>query len=187
MSGRCDRPGVDLLSDGVDVALRVGAISDDSVVARHLGDFRHILVASPTLAKRASHFSQPSDISELPCATWGSAMNEQPIWRLGTSSINVNAALVVNDYLHLRDRALAGDFLTELPSFLVARDISEGRLVEILPNHPLPYSSLHLVYRKLRYPSAIVRSYIDFCTTNFSYVFDTWNGVPISATCDSTI
>ncbi|MHA6833489.1 LysR family transcriptional regulator [Ralstonia pseudosolanacearum] len=171
---------VDLLSDGVDVALRVGSISDESVVARHLGDFRHVLVASPELAKRASHFSQPSDIYELPCATWGSAMDEQPIWRLGGSPIKVNAALVVNDYLQLRDRALSGDFLTELPSFLAAKDISEGRLVEVLPSHPLPYSSLHLVYRKLRYPSAIVRSYIDFCLENFSRVFETWDGLPLS-------
>lgn len=171
---------VDLLSDGVDVALRVGAIADDSVIARRLGDFRHILVASPELAKRAHHFSQPSDIHQLPCATWGSAMDEQPVWRLGNTAINVNAALVVNDYLHLRDRALSGDFLTELPSFLAAKDIREGRLVEILPDHPFPYSSLHLVYRKLRYPSAVVRSYIDFCSEHFSRIFETWNGLPVA-------
>lgn len=166
---------VDLLADGVDVALRVGSISDDSVVARHMGNFRHILVANPALAKGASHFTHPSDVLKLPCATWGSSIDEQPVWRMGESSINVNAALIVNDYLHLRDRALAGDFLTELPSFLAGRDLKEGRLVEVLPDHPFPYSSLHLVYRKLRYPRAIVRSYIEFCTANFPHFLEEWN------------
>jgi hypothetical protein len=47
-------------------------------------------------------------------------MDERPIWRLGASPVEVDASLMINDYLHLMDRALAGDFLTELPSFLAA-------------------------------------------------------------------
>lgn len=166
---------LDLLADGVDVALRVGAISDDTVVARHLGDFRHILVAGPRLAAKACHFTQPAEVMEMPCAAWASAIDAQAVWKLGETEVRPHAALLVNDYLHLRDRALAGDVLTELPSFLAAKDIREGRLVEILPTHPFPQSSLHLVYRRLRYPLAIVRAYIDFCTANFPAVIEGWN------------
>ncbi|MDR8071907.1 LysR family transcriptional regulator [Burkholderia cenocepacia] len=170
---------VDLLSDGIDVALRVGAISDESVVTRHLGDFRHILVGSPSLVTGTARVTEPADISKLPCAAWGSTIDEQPVWKLGTSSVSINASLIVNDYLHLRDRALAGDFLTELPFFLAAKDLREGRLVEVLPDHPFPSSSLHLVYRRLRYPLAIVRSYVDFCTTNFPHFLDAWNAAKV--------
>lgn len=157
---------LDLVADGVDVALRVGAISDDAVVARHVADFRHILVASPDMATRLAHVRQPQDIGHVPCATWGSALDQQPTWRLGTAVIGVEPALMVNDYLHLRDRALAGDVLTELPSFLAAEHLRNGRLVEILPAHPFPLSPMHLIYRRLRHPRATVRTYVDYCATN---------------------
>lgn len=172
---------VHLLSDGIDVALRVGAISDDSVIARHLYDFRHILVASPSLANNIENFVKPTNIFEFPCAAWGSSIEEQPVWNLGGCKVSVDASLVVNDYLQLRDRAIAGDFITELPSFLATKDLSEGRLVEILPEYPFPSSSIHLVYRKLRHPLAIVRSYVDFCIENSDFYFKNWDSSTISS------
>lgn len=154
---------VDLLADGVDVALRVGAISDDSIIARRVAEFRHILVASPQMAQRLAHIEHPSDLATVPCATWGSALDERPVWRLGTHPISVDPGLMVNDYLHLLDRAVAGDFLTELPSFLAAEHLRNGRLIEVLPDHPFSLSPIHLIYRRLRHPRATVRSYVDFC------------------------
>ncbi|NIJ79268.1 LysR family transcriptional regulator [Xanthomonas cannabis] len=163
---------VDLLADGVDVALRVGPISDDSVVARHVASFRHVLVASPEMATRAADVREPQDVHSVPCATWGSAIDERPVWRLGGSAISVEPGLMVNDYLHLRDRAIAGDFLTELPSFLAAEPLRNGHLVEVLPNHPFPQSPIHLVYRRLRHPRATVRSYVDFCAEQLPAYID---------------
>ncbi len=157
---------LDLVADGVDVALRVGPISDDSVVARHVADFRHILVASPQMASRLTHLQHPRDIHSIACATWGSALEGTPTWRLGAVAVSVEPALMVNDYLHIRDRALAGDVLTELPSFLAAEALRNGSLVEILPDHPFPSSPIHLVYRRLRHPRATVRTYLDYCAAH---------------------
>lgn len=157
---------VDLVADGIDVALRVGAISDDTVIARHVADFRHVLVTSPEMAKRLTHVRQPTDIVSATCATWGSAVDNQPVWNLGGISVAVEPRLMVNDYLQLADRALAGDALTELPSFLAAEHLRSGRLVEILPDHPFPLSPLHLVYRRLRHPRTTVRAYVDFCANH---------------------
>ncbi|MNL49097.1 LysR substrate binding domain protein [compost metagenome] len=82
---------------------------------------------------------------------------------------------MVNDYLQLRERALADDFITELPSFLAAKYIKEGRLVEILPDHPFPRSPLHLVYRRLRYPVPIIQAYVEHCTNNLAHLLENWD------------
>lgn len=159
---------VDLVSDGIDVALRVGTIADDSVVARHLTDFRHFLVASPALLNASPPLHEPSDLARFPCAAWGSAIDAHPVWRLGDHAYDISAVFTVNDYLQLRAGALAGDFITELPAFIAAGYIRKGELIELLPEYPLPCSSLHLVYKKQRHISSTARAYIDFCTAHLS-------------------
>ncbi|MCI4237724.1 LysR family transcriptional regulator [Dickeya dianthicola] len=159
---------VDLISEGIDVALRVGTIADDSVVVRHLMDFRHILVASPALFRSGSVPNEPSDLMNYPCAAWGSAIGDRPVWLLGNHAYDVPAVLTINDYLHLRAGALAGDYLTELPAFFAAHYITSGELLNVLPDYPLPFSSLHLVYKKHSHISAAARAYIEFCTENIS-------------------
>lgn len=157
---------VDLTSEGIDVALRVGSIADDDVVARHLMDFRHILVASPKLFLNSEPPKEPSDLINYPCAAWGSVIGARPVWMLGEHAYDVSAFFIVNDYLHLRAGVLTGDYITELPAFFAAEYIHSGEMVEILPQTRLPYSSLHLVYKKHRHISAAARAYIEFCTEN---------------------
>ncbi|MBM7045680.1 LysR family transcriptional regulator [Rhizobium lusitanum] len=161
---------VDLLADGVDVALRVGPIADDTVVARHMLTFRHILVASPKLLATCNGLGGPQDILRLPCAAWGSTLDAQPTWTLGGQPQRIEATFTANDYVHLRTRAIAGDVVTELPSFLAAEYLNSGDLVEVLPEHPFPQTPLHLIYRRQRHPSTIVRAYLDFCSANIAVV-----------------
>lgn len=157
---------VDLISEGIDVALRVGSIADDNVVVRHLMDFRHILVASPKFFLNRDIPKEPSDLMKYPCAAWGSVIDSRPLWRLGEHAYDIPALFTVNDYLHLRAGALAGAYITELPAFFAAEYIHSGELIEILPHTRLPYSSLHLVYKKHRHVSVAARAYIEFCTDN---------------------
>jgi len=163
---------VDLVSEGIDVALRVGTIADDAVVVRHLMDFRHILVASPGLVMPGSRLKEPADLVNFPCAAWGSVIDARPVWMLGNHAYDVPAQFTVNDYLHLRAGALAGEYITELPSFFASDYINCGDLIEILPGWPLPFSSLHLVYKRHRHISAAARAYIDFCTDHISVLSD---------------
>ena len=71
--------------------------------------------------------------------------------------------LSTNDYLHLREVALAGSAITELPPFLAADALSSGRLARVLPDATLPDQALNLLYLSHRYPSTLVRAYLDFC------------------------
>jgi DNA-binding transcriptional LysR family regulator len=154
---------VDLIEDGIDVALRVGAIVHETMVARRVLSFRNILVASPALVKRFSLPDEPDALRRFPCAVWASRIDVPARWELGGHVIEPQAVLATNDYHHLCSRALIGDVVTELPPFLAAAPIREKRLLPLLPQHPLPEWPLHLIYPPHRHQSTIVRTYLDFC------------------------
>jgi DNA-binding transcriptional LysR family regulator len=154
---------MDLIEDGIDVALRVGAIVHEAMVARHLLDFRNVLVASPKLVKRFGNPAEPDALRRFPCAVWVSRVDVPAQWKLGGQVVEPKAVLSTNDYHHLCSRALGGDVVTELPPFLAAAHIQQKRLVPLLPQYPLPEWSINLIYPPQRYPSTIVRTYLDFC------------------------
>lgn len=155
---------VDLIEDGIDVALRVGTITHESMVARRMLSYRHVLVASPELIARLGTPDTPDALHRFPCAVWSLGSNADAVWRLGEHSVEPAALLSTNDYVHLRSRALSGEAVTELPPFLAAGALNEGRLIALLPEHPLPEQQINLLFPSHRHPSAIVRVYLDFCT-----------------------
>jgi len=153
----------DLIEDGIDVALRVGAIVHETMVARRVLSSRNILVASPSLLERLGMPDEPDALLRFPCAVWASRIDSPIRWDLGGQVVEPKAVLSTNDYHHLCNRVLGGDVITELPPFLAAAPIREKRLVHLLPQHPLPEWSVNLLYPPHRHQSSIVRTYLDFC------------------------
>src|SRR5260221_11831397 len=154
---------MDLIEDGIDVVLRVGAIFHEAMVARHVLSFRNILVASPKLVERFGMPAEPDELHRFPCAVWASRIDVPARWELGGHVVEPKAVLSTNDYRHLCSRALGGDVVTELPPFLAATPVREKRLVPLLPQYPLPEWSINLLYPPHRHPSSIVRTYLAFC------------------------
>lgn len=154
---------VDLSMEGIDIALRIGPVVHDSLVAKRLLSYRHVLVASPKLLERFGTPTSPDALRSLPAAIWVRDANAHRPWRLGERSIEPTAVLAVNDYLHLRQRAISGDVVTELPPFLAAEALRDGRLVALLPDHPFPEQEVSLLYQRQQHPSSVVRTYLDYC------------------------
>jgi DNA-binding transcriptional LysR family regulator len=154
---------VDLIEDGIDVALRVGALVHEDMVARRILSFRNIVVASPELVERFGLPDEPDALHRFPCAVWTSRVDVPARWKLGGHVIEPKAVLATNDYHHLCSRALGGDVVTELPPFLAAAPIREKRLLPLLPQYPLPEWPINLLYAPHRHQSTIVRTYLDFC------------------------
>ena len=154
---------VDLVEDGIDVALRVGTIVHETMVARRMLAYRHVLVAGRRLVERLGLPESVEALRRFPCAAWSSGADAAWRWRLGEDTIAPRTVLTTNDYAHLRYCALAGDVVTELPPFLAAQGLLTGELVALLPGKPMPEQQLHLLYPSHRHPSAIVRTYLDFC------------------------
>lgn len=163
---------VDLVEDGIDVALRVGEVDDDSMVGRRLFSYRHVLVASPQLLARVGEPTSLEGLRDLPCGVWQRSSGSNAIWQLGDQRFEPQATLVTNDYLHLRSRAVAAELLTELPPFLAREAVQRGELKQVLPGLPLPAQDISLLYPSRRFVSSIVRAYIDFCQAQATAVCD---------------
>jgi DNA-binding transcriptional LysR family regulator len=172
----------DLIEDGIDVALRVGAIVHETMVAKHVLSFRNVLVASPKLVERFGMPAAPDALRRFPCAVWASRIDVPTRWELGRQVVEPKAVLSTNDYHHLCSRALSGDVVTELPPFLAAAPIRERRLVPLLAQHPLPEQRINLIYPPHRHPSTIVRAYLNFCQSYLPKIVQACEfGAPLDA------
>ncbi len=154
---------MDLIQDGIDVVLRLNDVADDTLVARKIMRYRHVLVAAPGLATALGEPTSPEDLRRFPCGVWTTGIQARRLWQLGDERFEPRAKLTTNDYQHLRHSALAGELVTELPPFLAEQALAEGRLVQFLPGHPLPVQEVNLLYHSHRFLSTLVRAYLDFC------------------------
>jgi len=154
---------IDLVQDGIDVALRVGSIIHEVMVARRMLAYRHVLVAAPALLERLGTPKSPQDLHRFPCAAWCPDVSSRRIWKLGNQEFEPKAVITTNDYLQLRGCAVAGQVVTELPPFLAADGIANGSLRALLARHPLPEQEINLLYPSHRHPSSLVRAYLDYC------------------------
>lgn len=139
----------DLQDPGTDLAIRVGRVSDDRLVARRMGAFSRILVAAPSLAEAAAPDGPPG-LGALPCLTF---RGDRPgaTWRFikGTDEIavDVSGPVAVLNFTILQELALAGQGFAFLPAFMVERDLAEGRLVHCLPEWRSPGAPVLLTFR----------------------------------------
>ncbi|EPJ84692.1 transcriptional regulator [Pseudomonas sp. CFII64] len=169
------------VEDGIDVALRVGKLEHEALIARHLLDYRHILVASPQYLASHGMPSHPNDLSDFPCATWSLGTNTSGVWRFPEVSVMPNTVLSTNDSMHLLHSALAGEVMTELPPFIVKDAIQSGLLVPLLPDCPLPESSLSLLYPAHRHRSAVVHTYLEYCSRRIPWLVEACTAVTRAA------
>jgi len=156
---------IDLIEDGIDVALRIGGIDYLSGVARKLIDYRHVLVATPQFIDTFGTPRSPQDLLNFPCVAW--SKKASPVeWVLGEEKVTITPAVKANDYPHMRYLALQNIYITEQPAFLVNDLITDKRLLHILPEYTFPQYSVNLLYQSRHQLSHIARVYIDFCITN---------------------
>lgn len=154
---------VDLVADGIDIAIRVGEGGGAGYVGRTLARYRHKLVAAPKFLE--THvLTQPKDLALVPCACWRSP--GPSVWKLGNSVVELEPVLVTNDYAHLLRLAEAGDVVTEVPPFLAARGLERGHLVEPLAQYSLPEAPVRALVVERRSMSPLVRQFLDFASEN---------------------
>lgn len=164
---------VDLVSEGYDLAIRIGKLADSSLVARTLAPCRHVACASPAyLAERGVPLT-PSDLAvqNHDCLVYSNrAASEQWRFRVGGDWKEAPAMprrLGVNNGEVLRDGAVAGLGLVVLPTFVVGDDIATGALRVVLGDYEFFDPSIHAVWPPNRQLSAKVRALVDFLSERF--------------------
>lgn len=156
---------VDLVREGVDVAVRIGKLPDSSLVARTLAPCRQVVCASPDYLARHGTPRAPADLADgHACLVYA---NRPPAeqWRflVGRRWVSVpvrGAPLAVNNGDALVDAALAGVGLVVLPAFFVDDALADGRLVQVLERYRLDDPAIHAVWPSGRAPSAKVRAFV---------------------------
>jgi DNA-binding transcriptional LysR family regulator len=155
---------VNLLQEGIDVAIRIGELPDSSMRALRVGSVRQVVCATPGYLQRHGKPVRPEDLSEHSVIV-SSAVSDIPSWRFNTAqgmrSQRLQPRLVVTSNVAAVDAALRGFGVTRLLSYQVAEHLANGGLETVLEEFESEPSPIHIVHREGRFASATVRSFID--------------------------
>jgi DNA-binding transcriptional LysR family regulator len=165
---------VDLVEDGVDLAIRIGELHDSSLVARRLAPNRRVICASPKYLERAGVPTAPDHLTEHNCLIYKRQENRS-VWRLRktdrTHEVEVAGSLLANNADALHAAALGGLGLAILPIWLVGPDMQRGALNILLSEYQVSPAALdtniYAVFPHSRHLSAKVRALIDFLRQRF--------------------
>ena len=159
---------VDLVEEGVDVALRVRATLEDSgsLVVKNLGLTQTFLVASPALLARQGQPASPQDLARLESVSM-SAVDGKATWNLlgpngATYALTHQPRYVADDLLTLKFAVVCGSGMCVLPDYMCREEVQDGRLVLVLAGWAPPQGVFHAVYPSRRGMVPAVRRFLDF-------------------------
>lgn len=156
---------LDLLSGQVELAIRVGWLTNLSLQARQIGTFRQLLVVASSWARQVAHLRTPKDLETLPFVA-NTALREPAQWTFSRNAserqnVVVHPTISLDATLAVREAVRHGAGLSVLPDYAVKDDLKEGRLLQVLPAWILPSGGIHAVFPPARFRSAKVRAFVD--------------------------
>lgn len=144
---------VDLVADGIDLAVRIGKLDDSALMARRLGRMSLVLVASPGYLRNRGHPATPDDLPGHSCIR-DTNMRGDGSWPLIDGGqerrVRVTGHFLVNSARSARDLALADEGIAFCPDHVVRDDLDRNRLVQVLPHIRGPRLDIHAVYLRQR-------------------------------------
>lgn len=171
MTGRV----VDIVHEGFDLAVRVGPLADSTLAARKLGDLHYGLFAAPSYLRRRLAPADPQDLAQHTLVRF-SGSKRRLIWTFtrgsDSQSIEPVARLNVNNSFAVRDAAIEGVGIAQLPWPLAAPAVAAGELQPVLPEWQLPSAPVQAVFASARYLTPKVRAFIDLASASFPEVLD---------------
>lgn len=154
---------VDLVAEGIDVAIRTGSLKDSSLIARRAGIARWVPFASPTYLQSAPPLATPDDLRQHRCIQFTSIGKEA--WTLsnaqGSQVVPMPGEIMVNDIGVLRAMALAGDGVVLLPLYLCRAECIQGELTQVLSGWYAKADPIHIVYPRQRFIPPKLRAFVD--------------------------
>ncbi|UJQ93934.1 LysR family transcriptional regulator [Mariluticola halotolerans] len=155
---------VDLVDEGVDVALRISAMPDSSLIARKIADTKIVICGSPELIKRVGLPQSGEALRNMPCIV-DVNLQGQANWRFVSedqaTAVHVSGPVRVNSPVAAMQAALHGLGFAALPAYLAEKEIADGRLVVVLADRMPAGPSLQAVYPHRRHLAGKVRALID--------------------------
>lgn len=141
---------VDIVGEGFDLALRFGTVTDSSLRARRLGEYRRVVCAAPRYLEARGIPRKPSDLAEHNCLVMRFGRNLDNLWHFGSGKtsqvVMVRGNKIVNDGSLVRQWALAGHGIILKSELDVTADLKTGKLIAILDDHASPANPLQMMY-----------------------------------------
>ncbi|MEX0694949.1 MAG: LysR family transcriptional regulator [Rhodospirillales bacterium] len=165
---------VNLVEEGFDVSIRIGTLTDSSLIARKLGVAHRVLVASPAYLEKHGVPKCPVDLEQHQCLKLSipTSLNK---WEFvladGPRTVEVSGRFEADNAIALHEAALAGLGLFRAATFVVGEDIKAGRLVQVLQEFEISGDpGIFVVWPHNRNLSAKVRAFVDTLVDAFSPV-----------------
>lgn len=158
---------LDLVSEGFDLAIRIGTLGDSSLVTRKLGKDVRVLCASPGYLRRHGRPESPEDLARHQCLLMHGRPGQQNIWRLRDAAgrqhaVRVKGRIESNHGELLRDAAIAGLGIAMHSTWFISDDLESGRLEPVLPEYALAESGIYAVMPQRHLVPPRVRSFVEF-------------------------
>jgi DNA-binding transcriptional LysR family regulator len=164
---------IDLVSAGYDLAIRIGALDDSTLVARKLAGNHRVLCAAPDYLRRHGTPQLPADLARHECILLSGTQGRQDTWRLRDRQgrdtvVHVQGRLESNFGEVIRDAAVAGLGIALHSTWHVCEDLHAGRLQVVLPDHAVADSGIYAVMPQRRLVPPRVRAFSEFLAGQFS-------------------
>lgn len=156
---------LNLVDNGIDLAIRLSAIGESTIVSRKIGVLPWLLCASPAYLKKAGVPRRPEDLTRHNCLTHLKYTPDDMLSMQSTTSetsVRLAGRFSANSSLALRAGALRGLGIAVLPAYSVADDLRTGKLTQVLPAYSLPTQPVYALYPHQRSLPAKVRLLIDY-------------------------
>jgi DNA-binding transcriptional LysR family regulator len=156
---------VDLIGEGIDVAIRIAALSDSNLIGVKLADNKRVVVASPSYIKRHGKPKSLTDLAKHNCLTISSDGSQRG-WTFQQGGKNVtlkvSGNMACNDGEVLHDWALDGKGLAWRSMWEVGTEIESGKLITVLDEFSAPGNDIYAVFAQKRHLPLRIRAFVDF-------------------------
>ncbi|PIV73535.1 MAG: LysR family transcriptional regulator [Rhodobacteraceae bacterium CG17_big_fil_post_rev_8_21_14_2_50_65_11] len=162
---------VELISEGFDMAIRVGELEDSSLRARKLTETNKRMIASPDYFQKYGRPQRIDDLNDHKLLHYSNQAAGN-VWKITAPSgeqrqVRTAGSLTVNDGQSLLNAAIGGLGIAYLPSFLFAESLRQGLLEDAIPDLPMETQGIYAIYPPGRYTQPKVRAFIDFLVDKF--------------------
>ena len=164
---------IDLIADGVDIAIRTGELRDSSLIAKSLGTIRWALFASKDYLNQAVSLQAPQDLHLHHCLQFTPMGRDA--WSLSNQQTNIsiplNARTMANSIGVVKSMAENGQGVALLPTFICKQGVTSGSLQHVLPGWRGKADPVNLVYPKQRFMPPKLRVFIDLAQAELRHQF----------------
>jgi DNA-binding transcriptional LysR family regulator len=157
---------VDLVAEGVDVAIRTGRLQDSTLVAKNSGIARWAAFASPDYLSDAASLDSPQALRHHRCLQFTPLGKDTWTFQNADTSLTVpmSGHVMANDVGLIKELVLAGEGVALLPGYLCRQACEEGRLAHVLPEWHAKADPIHIVYPRQRFMPPRLRAFVDLAS-----------------------